>query len=64
MGKGENYEKRDKVVPLRMSESEVKLLDAACAKRKLTNRWKNSRTDTIIAALKFANGDLLQHINR
>lgn len=51
-------EQRTEKVTMRISKSELKTLDALRDKHQNINKyWKVSRTDIILAAVRFANGE-------
>lgn len=49
---------RDIMLTMRISKKELELVDALCAKRKLFGAKRWSRTDILIDAVKFADGQL------
>lgn len=56
---------RNMRIPLRVSESELKLIDDLRNKRNKYGDQVSSRTDTIVACVKFATGkmDIVQQID-
>lgn len=56
--KGTNNEPRDIILHTRISASEMRLLLELCQRRKKVNKKRSSRTDIIVDALKFADGQI------
>lgn len=51
-------ETRTKMLSIRISESELELLDKICSKRKIIGNRRSSRISVIIDALKYADGQI------
>lgn len=58
MGKGINNQKRDQKILLRLSKSEVQLIDTLVTRLNITSSWRKiSRADAIVKAVKFSQGN-------
>lgn len=51
-------ETRTKMLSIRISQSELDLLDKICAKRRIVGNKRCSRINVIIDALRHADGDI------
>lgn len=58
-GQSKTDEPRDITIPIRVSGSELKLLTKLCDKRKKVGSKRWSRTDVIIDALKYSDGQIV-----
>ena len=58
-GKGINEEPRDIILHTRISKSEMNLLLSICEKRKKFGKKRYSRTDVIVDALQFSDGQIV-----
>jgi hypothetical protein len=58
MKKNDTGEKRDLVLSLRVSGKEMDLLERLCIKRRQVKSKRWSRTDVIVDALRYADGQI------